>query len=718
MKKSLLLTAIALLGISAMHAQNVSRVAYNPISTEMQKLSATAHQASTTSKRCQTKQERNKFYVQKKFNPLAVEKQKKTRSASDVLSGIFVMSGKSDFNGTSHWTILIEQDAQNAQKYWITNLVPDATTEKIYGILNDATLTFPIGQIIIKTDQITAVFNGINENDEVITSGNITAKIDENKHTISFVEGFGSQITNYSSDPTNVGKWFDIILPSAHGVSEPFFTPLTSYLEPEGALNYGLSRNYYSLKEAVSIASPNTTWKWTNTSVSLKGTEWQWEYTNIDNQKVTSNENDLSINAKIGEYGVPSLTGNYKGNDSTYIWGASFDNYGKDRIITAGGASINGANGTMFDLTNANLDYSFISWQFSEKTYPFGTGINSNGWATNSLISIYDKPQSPLIFKGVDIYLGVFSAPKTTEFKLYVVKLEIDEEGFPIFKDTIATGSTTAASIISEKKGYYCLPFEKFVALDEDGFESELSYVETNDQFALIFTGYNKENVELSVFSEYFDRPSNKTYSYFTYIHPKTGKEIISSWLDMPNPMYMQLHDAAYPYIYPNVNKIIADANGGTYNLSLSPLYNSLVLDEKTCPDWINIIQNDHFEQNNWGSDLQIEVKALPQDVNGRSANIKYTSYGASCIITVNQGITTGITTMEESAIKVTVTSESFEIIYPEKISNVSILNVSGQIITNYGLPASGKYTIPTANLSKGLYLLKFDNNQTIKVIK
>lgn len=719
MKKSLLLTAISLLGLSAMYAQDVSkREAYNPFSRETQVSSVVMQQASETIKRCQTTQEYNKLHIQKDFNPLAIEKLKKTRSASDVLSGVFIMSGKSDFNGTTHWTMQIEQDAQNTAKYWISNLVPDATTEKIYGILNGATLTFPVGQTIIKTDDITAICSGINENGEIITSGNIIAQIDESKHTITFVEGFGSQITRYSSNPTNVGKWFDIILPGVYGIAEPFFIPLTSYQEPEGALNYGLSRNYRSLEASVSIASPNTTWTWTNTSVSLEGTEWEWEYTDTDNQKITSTEGNLSIDAKIGNYGVPSLTGTYKGNDSTYIWGASFNNHGNDRIISAGGSSIDGTGGTMFDLTNANLDYSFISWQFAKNVYPFGTGINNNGWATNALISVYDKPQTPLTFKGVDIYLGAFSAPATTEFNLYVVKLEFDEEGFPILGDTIATGTTTAASILSDRAGYYCLPFETFVAIDEDGFESELPYIETNDQFALIFTGYNKENVDLSVFSEYFDRPGNKTYSYFTYIDPKTGKEVVSSWIDLPNPMYMQLHDAAYSYISPSVNEINADVNGGTYDLSLVPLYNGLVLDEETCPDWISITQNDHFDQSNWGSDLQITVKALPKDVKGRSANLKYYTDGASCTITVNQGITTGISSTEESIINVSVSNESFDITYPAGINNVTILNVSGLVLANYNLPTNGKHSISTVSLNKGMYLLKFDNNQIIKVIK
>ena len=53
-----------------------------------------------------------------------------------------------------------------------------------------------------------------------------------------------------------------------------------------------------------------------------------------------------------------------------------------------------------------------------------------------------------------------------------------------------------------------------------------------------------------------------------------------------------------------------------------------------------------------------------------------------------------------------------------EGINNVNIVNIAGQTIATYELPASGQFTIPAANLSKGIYLLKFNNNQTIKVVK
>lgn len=719
MKKSLLLTTIVLLGLPVMHAQDVpKKEAYNPISMEIQRTSTAIQQVSEAVKKCKTTQKKKELYVQKQFSPLAIQKQKTTRVASDVLSGIFILSGESEFNGTTYWPIKIEQDAQNTTKYWITNLVPDATTERIYGMLNGTTLSFPVGQTIVKTDQATAIFSGINENGEIITTGNISAKIDESKHTITFVEGFGTQITSYPSNPANVGKWFDIILPGTKGIAEPYFTPPTSYQEPEGTLNYGLSRDYFSLNQAISIASPYSTWKWTNTtSPFFEGTEWQWNYTDSNNNKITSTNDHLSFDVEVGNYGVPSLTGTYKGNDSTYIWGAAFDYRGKERLILAGGTSIEGDGGRLFDLTNANLDNNFTAWRVSDKAYAYGTGVNSYGWATDELISVYDKPQSTLVFKGVDIYTAYFSAPASTEFKLYIVKIKLDDDGFPIFGDTIATGTTTASAILKQNEQLSCLPFESFVTIDEDGFESEIPYVEVDDQFALVFTGYNQKDINLCVLAEYNEKPGAKHYSFFKYKNPKDGKIYLSSWSDN-NTMYMQLHDAAYAYITPNISRIEADTQGGNYDLTLAPLYNSLILDEKTCPDWISITQNDHFDNNNWGSDLQIKVKALPQGVTGRSANIKYVSYGASCIITVNQGITTGISTIEASAIKATVTNENFELTYPVGISNVMILNVSGQTLASYELPTSGKYTISTANLSKGMYLLKFDNNQTIKVIK
>lgn len=720
LQSTVLLLVVGFMSMSAQVATTkaTKRAIQNSTNVDVQRVPVSAQQFQQA-KSAKTRESSSVAHAVKSFKPITVERNAKaTRAASDLLSGTFVANGNSYFNGKTTWPIGIKQDAGDATKYWFTNIVPAATTEEIYAILNGNTLSFPIGQIAVKNVDFKAAFYGF-DGDKLIATGSITATIDESKHTITFTNGFGSVITEYPSEPSSVGAAFDLINPGTNCISDAYFAPYTSYKAPTGALNYGFSRDYYSLSIPQSIASPYVQWNWKNTSFAFtEGTTWLWSYTDPEENTVTSANVHLSFDAVPGSYSVPSLKGTYKGNDSTYIWGASFENYGQERYIAAGGSSIVSPTGKIFDITNANLDYANVSWHFAEGVYPFGTGTNSNGWATDELISLYEKPQSTLIFEGVDIYLGKFVAPASIEFKLYIVKSEVDEDGFPIFGDTIAIGTATPSAVLKAEEGFYCLPFEKFVAMDEDGFESELEYVEANDQFALIFTGYNKPGVELSVYSEYLDRPDNENYSFFTYIDPKSKKQVLSSWIDIKNTMYMQLHNAAYSYITQNKKEINADVKGGTYDLTLSPYFNNLTLIEETCPDWISIKQTDHFVEDNWGSDLEIKVNELPTDVTGRSADIKYTTSGASCIIRVTQGAVTGITKDELSSIKAFVSGDNFDLFYPEGTTTVTLMNVAGQILATYELPAGGKFTMPASDLSKGIYLMKFNGNKTIKVVK
>ena len=46
----------------------------------------------------------------------------------------------------------------------------------------------------------------------------------------------------------------------------------------------------------------------------------------------------------------------------------------------------------------------------------------------------------------------------------------------------------------------------------------------------------------------------------------------------------------------------------------------------------------------------------------------------------------------------------------------VAVYNAAGQLVANTTLGANG--VIPAANLAKGMYILKFDNNKVARVLK
>jgi len=55
---------------------------------------------------------------------------------------------------------------------------------------------------------------------------------------------------------------------------------------------------------------------------------------------------------------------------------------------------------------------------------------------------------------------------------------------------------------------------------------------------------------------------------------------------------------------------------------------------------------------------------------------------------------------------------------YPADFSPVTLIYLSGQIGGNFDLPPIGKFSMPKAHISKGIYFLKFDGKgtETVKV--
>lgn len=71
----------------------------------------------------------------------------------------------------------------------------------------------------------------------------------------------------------------------------------------------------------------------------------------------------------------------------------------------------------------------------------------------------------------------------------------------------------------------------------------------------------------------------------------------------------------------------------------------------------------------------------------------------------------------EDGNIKVGFDGSAWSLTYAEGIRGVQVVNVAGQVVADYALDGTSA-TIPASALAKGLYILKFDNGQTVKVMK
>jgi hypothetical protein len=124
--------------------------------------------------------------------------------------GTFTGNGESYFNGATQWTLSLEKDADDVSKVWISNMVPEGTSLKVYGVVNDekTEIRIPVGQEIAQSSAYSSItlegFVGAEGEESIPTGGNIIGTIAADG-TITIEDWFGSYIPEE-------GLWFNIMI--------------------------------------------------------------------------------------------------------------------------------------------------------------------------------------------------------------------------------------------------------------------------------------------------------------------------------------------------------------------------------------------------------------------------------------------------------------------------------------------------------------------------
>lgn len=492
--------------------------------------------------------------------------------------------------------------------------------------------------------------------------------------------------------------------------------PGVSYTVPQGTLFQGLSNGYSGYSNTSAYASPYTKWLFTNKTVTSP--TLLWTVTPYEGADSTATSVDLSMNVTTGSYNMPSLKGTAGGIDSTFIFGKSFNSKAAAGYIDAGGSVYTNAASTSFHWSNWLYDLGQVTWTFAAGDYAFGTGTSG----VDALVSYYEKPQSTLYFEGANFFLGAFTAPAGTTFTLRVITVSIDAQGKLTPKDTLATSHATTEDVLVTAATAQVLPFTNLVSVDKDGFETEIPYLEINEPFFLELSGFNATGITLGVRSSRYDGgatklPYTKNHA-FVYAPNSTGVRSLLSY-SFSATLETTLTNAAYAYLLSSSNSVIANVAGGSANVTLTPMFDSVWVAGVT-PSWIAFEQTEHYVSGSWGTDAKLTYQPLPAGVTGRSADIVFKTYGAQAVVHVSQGNVTGIASVKETRSKVYNSGSAFELTYPAEFSKVTLFNLSGQVVGDYNLPSAGKFSIPTNSISKGVYLLKFagKETETVKVTR
>jgi hypothetical protein len=486
---------------------------------------------------------------------------------------------------------------------------------------------------------------------------------------------------------------------------------------------------------------------------------WDWgsslKYSTDQNLVINTKYNDGTVGEFLGggSYYMPILkaidgtdTASYemgskfnliKGASSYSLLQSSTDTVYVSNADYYGNTSQAGTSGTSITYVGAS---GGTANDGTGKGYFFGTCLRAidgtNGTKVNSLVNVYEKPMAPMVIFDVCLFgVNTYNAktPLPADKFLTLTVNKIDETGV-ITNEVLATSKIYGSDIITDEYNNVYLPFT-FTTIDPiTGRESPFNLV-VKDAFAVVLSGLEQDGCDFGLLCDYKNLIEGK--SYFTKIDALTGVsdgKLYSSSTKMNT--YMMLN-VLYDYLYtepttqiqtaPIAGGDAVDASGsvGAVINSFKDFTDVLTgdslvwIDPATLPAWLTAAY-DNSDYAEYGVlYVGFKAEALPAGLGGRSADVLIISEGAKTTITVNQG-TTSVDDIQAPKIQVLNTSESFELGYSADYKRVRLFSLSGQLVANYDLPSTGKFTIPAGQLSKGIYLLKFvgNNTETVKVIR
>jgi len=279
------------------------------------------------------------------------------------------------------------------------------------------------------------------------------------------------------------------------------------------------------------------------------------------------------------------------------------------------------------------------------------------------------------------------------------------------------------------------LPFT-FSEIDPGtGRETPVSLI-VKDAFAVVLSGLDQNGCDFGLLSDRDNKIEGT--SFFTKVDASTGVSDGKYYSGSVNMNTYTMLNSYFNYLYPDPTSQSLSApvaggdavddknNNGSAIYSYFNLTNannsgdSIWIDSVSLPSWLTVTHDNSYFADYGALIFNFTATALPVGVAGRKADVVIKSFGAETTLHITQGIVSGVASIKIAKSKVYNSGSAFELTYPAEFTKVTLVNLSGQVVGSYNLPIDGKFSIPTGNISKGLYFLKFDGNgtETFKVTR
>lgn len=292
-----------------------------------------------------------------------------------------------------------------------------------------------------------------------------------------------------------------------------------------------------------------------------------------------------------------------------------------------------------------------------KKGYWFGQ--NASGW--NGMAVYVEKPASPYALRGIHVLYMYDQITGATPLEAKVYAVEKDDKDNLIFGDLIATAKGTLAAD-AEDCGFIDLPLVE----EEEGLQYEV-VANIDRPIAVVFSGYEKANTKgfRMVISTDCVNEGYGQHGYMCKIDAEgyptqcvgldqfftstLGYTAPSIFLDVEWPIMIwnyTFEDGKYnfPKTGGAWQKTKFDAIS-VYSTKSSEEWTVTTVDGQDVPEWLTLQVADVQEAGEFTGEVQIKATAaaLPADVEGREAKVKFAVPGAELVYDFTQGTVSGI---------------------------------------------------------------------------
>lgn len=508
--------------------------------------------------------------------------------------------------------------------------------------------------------------------------------------------------------------------------------PEAFYYTPANVFGIGLSYDWlnFNASNLFAIAPAYSGYTWFNGS--NYATSYSWEYEDPENTTedvvtIFSEDENLAFPAyELGIYNSPVLTANldaassvYQSNYKSVCAGADMQFFTGDDTSYFGGSR-----------------YDFYNWMTNDS---FGLGLwgqskteNASWGEGNSVLgycNLFEAPEVPYALSLV--YLNIrkdyFTLGEGSKINLAVYK--VDDYGVHT-DEPLATSSITADELIFPDPNYPNFGAAVFNLQKQDGelveyvdltidtailvevsLESAEANVDTDDINWLSVIGdpaQIKEYAGSYIHLNYQGKSRFYPLEMFQFNNGAVTQGLVMSLGITNNWLFEDSDNYKYDYV---------DENGGDATFTMNSLYDGSTweLEGDGLEEWYTYTLGEYDPQTGLQT-ITFTLDALPDGVDERVAACDIKTFGVSQrTFYVAQRRQSGVASMKNNSNRVAVVNGNF-VVKSNKATAVEVYNVAGQKVAS--AKVNGSAIVPAANLAKGTYMVKFNDNTVVKVMK